>query len=258
MTTSGGEVHFYERSGPGRGAMAFLHGFGASAGQLAPLVDRLATRFARLLVFDLPAHGFSACPEPLDVRTMERGIKEMLERTLNGPAVLFGNSMGGFAAIRFALERSDLVSHLVLCSPGGAAMTDGELDELRRIFGMRSHREALDFIDRLLARPARLRHLYAVAVRRKLSDARLQSLLAHVTPELLLSPLQVERIDRPTLVLWGREDGILPRTSLDFFRAHLPPGSRIDEIDGFGHSPHIESPGRLAARISRFLDEAAR
>src|SRR5687768_5378412 len=234
--------------------MAFLHGFGASAGQLAPLTERLAPRFSRVFIFDLPAHGFSQCPDPLDIDAMERGIVEMLERTLSRPSVVFGNSMGGYAAIRFALARPDLVSHLVLCSPGGAQMTDDELIELRRIFHVATHREALEFMDRLLARPARLRHLYAFMVRRKLNDARLQSLLARVTPELLLSKDHLSKLDRPTLILWGREDGILPRTGLEFFRAHLPPRASVEEIDGFGHSPHLESPHRVADRIVRFLE----
>jgi len=150
--------------------------------------------------------------------------------------------------------RPDLVSHLVLCSPGGAAMTEDELIELRRIFNMGSHRDALEFMDRLLARPARLRHLYAFVVRRKLSDTRLQELLARVTPDLLLSKDQVSRLEKPTLILWGREDGILPRTGLDFFREHLPPRASVEEIDGFGHSPHIESPRRVDERIVRFLE----
>jgi pimeloyl-ACP methyl ester carboxylesterase len=234
--------------------MAFLHGFGASAGQLAPLADRLARRFERVHLFELPAHGFSHCPDPLDVDTMERGIVEMLERTITRPSVVFGNSMGGFAAIRFALVRPDLVSHLVLCSPGGAAMTEEELVELRRIFDMATHRAALEFMDRLLARPARLRHLYALVVRRKLRDARLQSLLARVTPELLLTKDQVSRLEKPALILWGREDGILPRTGLDFFREHLPPRAAVEEIDGCGHSPRLEAPGRIAARIASFLE----
>ena len=255
MPTSVGRVHFYTKAGFGQGQMAFLHGFGASAGQLAPLVERLAHRFERVFIFDLPAHGFSEWPDPLDVESMDRGILEMLERTLARPSVVFGNSMGGYAAIRFALNRSDLVSHLVLCSPGGAQMTETELVELRRIFNVATHREALDFMDRLLAKPGRLRHLYAFMLRRKLSDARLQSLLARVTPDLLLSKDQVSRLTKPTLILWGREDGILPRTGLDFFREHLPPRASVEEIDGFGHSPHLESPRHVAARIVRFLDD---
>jgi pyruvate dehydrogenase E2 component (dihydrolipoamide acetyltransferase) len=254
VTTSVGRVHYYTATGSGRGQMAFLHGFGASAGQIGPLASRLVRRFERVFIFELPAHGFSDCPDPLDIESMERGIVQMLERTLTRPSVVFGNSMGGFAAIRFALVRPDLVSHLVLCSPGGAAMTEQELVELRRIFNMGSHQEALEFMDRLLARPARLRHLYAFVARRKLRDTRLQSLLARVTPDLLLSKDQVSRLSIPTLILWGREDGILPRTGLDFFREHLPPRAAVEELEGFGHSPHIESPGRIAERIGRFLE----
>lgn len=261
VPTSVGAVHMLShrsRSG-GRGTIAFLHGFGASSAQLAPILMKLAPHFESVIAYDLPAHGFSDVPDPLDETTMETGLREMLEQTLRGPAMLFGNSMGGFAAIRFALARPDLVDRLVLCSPGGAAMTEDELDALREIFRIERHRDAVAFIDRLFARRVRLRHLYALGVRRKLMDAQLQGLLGGVTPASLLTAEDLAELAIPVLILWGRQDEILPRSGLEFFRTHLTSEPvRIEEIDGFGHSPHLEAPDRVAEKILEFSAHPAK
>lgn len=258
VNTSVGAVHVLSHQNRvGRGTIAFLHGFGASSAQLAPLLLRVAPYFESVIAYDLPGHGFSDIPDPLDEGTMEAGLREMLEGTLDRPAVIFGNSMGGFAAIRFALLRPDLVDRLVLCSPGGAAMTDRELDALRDIFRIQRHRDAVAFIDRLFARRSRLRHLYALGVRRKLMDDRLQRLLGSVTPDSLLTAEELSELDSPALLLWGRQDEILPRSGLEFFRAHLASKPvRIEEIEGFGHSPHLEAPDRVAEKILEFRDHA--
>ena len=256
IRTSVGEVHtISKRNRPGDRTLAMLHGLGASSAQLAPMLLRLSEHFDHLIAYDMPAHGFSEVPSPLDESAMETGIREMLERTLTRPAVLFGNSMGGFAAIRFAIERPDLVERLVLCAPGGAQMTEAELDQLRDVFRIQTHGEAVEFLDRLFARPAKLRHIYAFGVRRKLSDEGLQQLLGNLSADRLLTKEQLKKLDRPALVLWGRQDGILPKSGLAFFEEHLP-GATIEEVDGFGHSPQIEAPERVVQRILNYCEQA--
>lgn len=254
IPTSVGRVHVLSARGGGERAIAFFHGFGASSAQLAPVLLSVAPHFRDTYAFDLPAHGFSDAPEPLTEETMGRGLEEVVERTLDRKVILFGNSMGGYVALRLALARSDLVERLVLCSPGGAAMTDAELATLRSTFRIESHRDAVEFLGRLFARKPKLVHLYALGVRRKLSDRRLQALLGSVTPETFFTPEELAPLAAETLILWGRQDRILPKSGLEFFRRHLP-NARFEEIDGFGHSPHLEAPRRIAQKIIAFARE---
>jgi pimeloyl-ACP methyl ester carboxylesterase len=42
------------------------------------------------------------------------------------------------------------------------------------------------------------------------------------------------------------------------FTDHLPPETRITRLDGVGHVPMFEAPGRVTAVISEFIDEYSR
>ena len=57
----------------------------------------------------------------------------------------------------------------------------------------------------------------------------------------------------PTLIVWGDQDGIIPmQHGVD---AHEQiTGSRLELLEGVGHFPHVESPGRFAAVLLDFLD----
>jgi pimeloyl-ACP methyl ester carboxylesterase len=65
------------------------------------------------------------------------------------------------------------------------------------------------------------------------------------------------RVRRPTLVLWGAQDGIVG-TDYGQRVASLLPQSTFHIIDGAGHYPHVEKPEVVVQHLSRFtLDEHA-
>lgn len=256
IPTSVGTAHVLEAEGTGRlPPLVLLHGFGASGVQMLPILVRLQKHSRRLLVPDLPGHGFSEVPEGgAPSAALRAGLLETLDQIVDEPMVLFGNSMGGFAAISYATERPEHVSNLILCSPGGARMAQHELDEFRTVFQVDSHKDALEFVDRLLGRRSPFRHAIALSVRRRMATPHLQALMASVTPEDLLLPDHLEALSMPILMVWGENDGILPEHNRDFFRTHLPEHAEVVEPAHLGHSPYLESPGALTQLIVRFLD----
>lgn len=259
VSTSTGRVHYLQSAGRGDlPPVVSVHGFAASAVQLAPLARLLRPAARRITLVDLPGHGFSEVPSTgFDTDALLRGVLEALDTIVREPVVLLGNSMGGYIALRFALESPHKVAKLVLVSPGGAAMDQATLDELRTIFHVRSHADALQFVDRLLGRPTVLRHLFALSVRRRLSRADLLAVLDAVRTDQLLTREEVARLEVPALCVWGQGDRILPRQNLEFFRASLPPHSRIVEPAGLGHSPYLEAPRVLSKLVIDFAREPA-
>jgi pimeloyl-ACP methyl ester carboxylesterase len=248
VSTSTGLVHALE--GPGRGALppiVAVHGFGASGVQLAPLLRFLRPAAQRVTIVDLPAHGFSDIPPgAFDTDVMLGGILEALDQLVTEPVILLGNSL------RFALRAPAKVAKLVLVSPGGAKMDQATLDGMRSLFHVRSHRDALGFVDRLVGKRTAARHLMALSVRRRLGRRELITALDAIRPDQLLHEDEVSALSMPTLCVWGRGDGILPRENLEFFRAHLPPQARVVEPDGMGHSPYLEAPRALADLVLDF------
>ena len=255
VPTSVGDMHVVQgRGGGSLDPVLLLHGFSAAGIHFASLLRRLRPHVRRLVAPDLPAHGFSAVPpEGANPQTMRAGLYESLLSVLDEPMVVFGNSMGGFAAIRMAQDHPERVRALVLCSPGGAKMDEAQLHEFRKTFHLDTQQAAVEFIDKLFGRPMLMRQVLAWGVKRKLTTQQMRGLIDGVSVADLLEAEDLRSLKMPILLVWGRRDGILPGYQREFFRTHLPAHTQIAEPDGFGHSPYLEAPGPLATEILRFL-----
>ena len=61
-------------------------------------------------------------------------------------------------------------------------------------------------------------------------------------------------IRAPALVLWGAEDRLLPATSAEDFRRHIP-GAQVELIPGCGHIPQLEQPAFTRRRVREFVEK---
>jgi pimeloyl-ACP methyl ester carboxylesterase len=253
--TSFGRIAYVEGEGQGRLPLMLLHGFSAEGPHYVGLMHLLRSQVSHLYVPDLPAHGSSTVPPPgLSAAQLRRDLVAAFDEIIVEPTVLYGNSLGGLVALYYALERPEKVLGLILCSPAGAAMSDEELRGLLRQFQLRGYHEALAFVDRLFVRRSPLRRLIAWGVQRKFANPALQSLLMSLGPDTLLKHSELGGLKVPVLLLWGKQDRILPRSALAFFRAHLPKGSSVvEEPDDQSHTPYLEDADAVAARIVTFM-----
>ena len=180
IEAEGQRLHYHDAgSGP---VVIMLHGGGPGAGgwsnfnrNIGPFVDV----GYRTILLDCPGFNKSSPIVSADPRGLinARAVRALMDGLGIQKAHLIGNSMGGFIALRYALHAPHNVKKLALISPGGAAMDQEMLDEMRKIFHVDSHGDALEFVDRLLGHRSRLRHLFAVSVRRRLSREDLLAVL---------------------------------------------------------------------------------
>jgi pimeloyl-ACP methyl ester carboxylesterase len=264
-----GSLHVLELPGAGElPPMVLLHGFSASGvSQYGPLVRRLRPHVRRLVLPDLPGHGQSSTPTAgLHPEAMAEAVVALLDAAVGERVVVFASSMAGGLAVQAALTRPDKVRALVLCSPSGAPFAPDELDRFFRTFSIRSHRDALEFVDRLLpasrepSPPLRalgleqaLRHAYAWGVRQQFNREHLVALLRRVPTMRFLTPDELGALSMPTYLIWGRSDDILPPSHVAYYRAHLPEHARIETPEHFGHTPFLHHTDELAARLLAFL-----
>jgi len=194
-------------------------------------------------------------PAPVDPESLMAGLEDALDRLVDpaDPVVLWGNSLGGYAAVRYAARRPERVRGLVLVSPAGAPSDDGELEALRASLEVETHAAALRFLDRVFARPVALRQLMAVELRRRLARPELRPLVRAVGPEHAVSAELLTGLRMPVLLIWGSGDRLLPRSHRAWYRRHLPAHARFEEPPRVGHSPYLESPDAVAASTIRFL-----
>ena len=117
MQTSLGTVSYTDDgSGP---PVVLLHATLHDRTDFAPVIDALGAG-RRVIAVDWPGHGESPLPAT-PLRAVEFGdlMVEFADRLDLHNAVIIGNSVGGYAACRLALERPERVAGLVLVNTGG-------------------------------------------------------------------------------------------------------------------------------------------
>lgn len=253
-------MHVLDAEGRGRlPPLVLLHGLSSAGAHYLPLVGHVRPHVRRLVLPDLPGHGFSEVPAGgMQHEAVATGIREALDAVLDEPAVIFGNSLGALAAIRYARVRPERVRGLFLCSPGGAPMEEHELARFLDTFRVDSHASAVAFVDRVFGRRSSLRHVLALGIRERMQHPTVRGLLESASPEGMLSRDELAGLSMPVRLSWGRRDGVLPADHLSFFRANLPAHAVVHEPEHHGHSPYLEDARGVGRAIVEFLSEVER
>lgn len=245
--------------GSGR-PVVLLHANGGDHRDFDAITDELG-RHATVHAIDWPGHGAS---DPISDPSA-CGFADLLPSTLEklgqGPFTLIGNSIGGFAAVRTAARRPDLVRAVVLVNPGGFTPRWPTTFLVCRLLG--SERVA----------PIAMRLLPRIYLRQRTStvDAiRSAAAVASRDPQRVRTFARIWRsfTDRehdaradargsqaPTLLIWGTRDPILP-WFVDGRRARkMLAGSRVVKLP-CGHQSFAEMPTQFMTVVKEFLDSA--
>lgn len=254
IQTHAGPQHVYDAPGFGDlPPIVLLHGIGAGATSFARLIAHLIPHARRVLAPEAPGHGFSGAPTvKLDARTLFSSIAELLDRELDEPAIVFGNSLGGASALYYALGRPERVKALILSSPAGAPMAPEPLSTFLDTFALDSPAKARAFLGRLYHQAPWYTSLVARDVQAVFGSEAIRGILDSVVPNEGVPIDRLRALPMPILFLWGKSEKIMPPSHLEFYRSHLPPHAEIVEPDEFGHCPHLDRPGALARYITDF------
>jgi pimeloyl-ACP methyl ester carboxylesterase len=236
------------------GTLVFVHGLGSSALSLSPLLKRLAPHFSRVVAIDLLGHGENESPaQTVAVETVYELFAEQLQRVGGGPFALYGSSLGGGFSLRFAIEHPECVSRLALTSPAGAPLRKIDIKRLRALFTVDSPEEMRSLVNALFHRPPWYGSLLGRELKLAMERPIVKQILAQLESIQTLTAQDVEQLSIPVLLIWGQSESLLPRHCLDWFRAHLPRQTYIEQPFGYGHSPHLEAADDLSARLLHFL-----
>lgn len=259
VRTELGEIHYLRGEGHGELPFVLLHGLSANAIAYGDLMRRILPTVSTLVAPDMPGHGYSPVPHGgLDANKMTDAMFEALDRIIDRPAVLLGNSMGGMAAVRYAAARPEKVRGLLLISPGGAPMDAATLERVLSIFRIENHRQGLDFVERIFAKsPPLMRHAIAQGSKIRFAHPVMRGFIDSISSDDLLQPDEIARLVMPTLLVWGNQEKVLPESSLSWFADHMPEHGVIERWQDFGHIGFMERPAALARRIDLFLKELA-
>ena len=260
--------------------LLLLHGFGAALEQWRTNLIPLSQQHT---VYALDFLGFGASHKAATVYSValwQTQVYEFWQTFIRQPVVLVGHSLGALVALSTAVQYPDMVKGLVLLTlpaarqellsgPSGAIASQMERWFANPLllspvfwFFRRSRviRAALRFtyanpnavtdevVSRFIA-PALDRGAAEVFFR--LSEARTQADFSPSTKTLL------QHLDRPTLMLWGASDRIIPLT----WGRQLPPLNphlKLVEIPDAGHCLYDECADSVNQEILSWVNQLQR
>lgn len=237
-------------SGP---ALVFFHGPWGLAWD--PFLDELARHFT----VHAPEHPGTTPDAPDDIYKLD-GLwdlvlcyDELLDALGLESAALVGHSFGAMVACELAAAYPRRVRRLALIDPlgfwrdadpvvnwmmlspadlPGQVFRDPTSDAARRMFGTPGADDAA----------TRVRVMWAMGATGKfiwpLPDKGLKK--------------RIHRVKAPALVVWGKNDRLVPPVYAEEFVRRLP-GARSETVDDAGHAPHLEHPDTVAGMVREFL-----
>ncbi|MVU80671.1 alpha/beta fold hydrolase [Nocardia sp. ET3-3] len=228
VRVGGRQIYFIEAgTGP---TVVLLHGGGPGASgesNYSRNIEALAQCF-HVIVPDMPGYGRSSkWIDPADpFGDLAGSVGGLLDELGIASAHLIGNSYGGAAALRLAMDRPDKVNRLILMGPGGVgttrALPTAGLQQLLNYYsGSGPSREKLTrFIREYLV-------FDGASVPEELIETRYQ---ASIDPDVVANPplrrpsgplalrtlwrmdftrdSRLRKVEQPTLVVWGTDDKV--------------------------------------------------
>ncbi|MBM7114164.1 alpha/beta fold hydrolase [Archangium primigenium] len=260
VVLAGQRLHHFSMKGSGKGPpLLLVHGLGGAAAGFGRVLLPLARRFSRVFAVDLPGHGFSPeyCLGPVCVRGQYDMLVEYCRTVVGEPAFVVGNSLGGALSAQLAAEHPEFVRALGLVAPAGADVGPEAIREVLAAMDVKTAEQSRALTQRLFHRPPWAMLFFADMLRGVYSTPAVRALSADaLATGDYLKPEQLQRLEMPVMFVWGGSEKLLPRQSLAFFQAHLPPHSKVKVVEGFGHIPHVERPGEFVSELVQFADGA--
>jgi pimeloyl-ACP methyl ester carboxylesterase len=252
MTVAGASIRLF-RGGPdttNAPPLLFLHGAGGHTGWVA-FLEELSARFA-VYAPEHPGFGQSDDPPWLDEIADLAYFHLDLLQTLGLERVhLMGTSLGGWVAAEMAVRSTARLASLTMVGAVGTLAGGEPIPDTFRMPDDENLRRYYADQERAARRLGDLaRADMSVVAKNRATVTRLAYQPRFHNPGLAK---WLHRIDLPTLLLWGAEDGLVPPEFGEAYRA-LIPGSRLVVLPNAGHAPFDEQRDAFLAAFYNFLD----
>lgn len=273
-----GPVHVVGHGGEGR-PILLVHGLGGSHLNWSAVAEPL-TEFGSVRAIDLIGFGYtplagrsSAVESQCDL------VVAYLREHVDIPAVLIGNSMGGLISMLVAEAAPELVDSLVLVDPA-LPVVRPRLDAsvlsklaLPLVPGLGNRAYALSVEDPEKFMDETFKIVFADRSRLRPEDRDLALAMAHERTTMPWAgeafadaarsifrivlrgrsfARRVGEIEAPGLVVHGDKDRLVDIASARWLIKQRP-GWRLEEFEGVGHVPQLESPDRFLEIVGAWL-----
>jgi pimeloyl-ACP methyl ester carboxylesterase len=255
VEVGGYKMHYLEAA-PAKGIpetpLLLVHGLGARAEDWSAMIPALAAKGFHVYAPDLLGYGRSAQPDvSYSIAMQETAVTQFMQAIGLSRADVGGWSMGGWIAMKLALDHPELVNRLVVYDSAGIyfpptfgpdIFVPADAAGLQRLVTILSPhpRHVPDFVVKALLRKFAEngwvidRSMTAMTNGRDLLDFRLHGM------------------QRPTLIVWGSQDELIPLSAGKKIH-ELIPGSILNVVEGCGHLAPLECSKPVVKGTVEFL-----
>lgn len=245
----GQNIHYYEAGqGP---VVILLHGVGAVKEVWMASFGALAPKYH---VFTIDQIGFGHSDKPLleyEIATFVDFLQGFMQAQNISKATLVGNSLGGWIALDFTVQHPGMVDKLVLVDSAGLPWMQTPKVDLNAssLSGMRAVLESV-FYDKKIVTDQSVLQIFTDHVRNNDAYTIQRTLAGFSTPQ--FEDTKLASIHAPTLVVWGRQDELIPVASGEKLRDGIA-GAKLVVFEQCGHVPQIEKPAEFNHALLDFL-----
>ena len=277
-TDKGARIHFRDEGVTASAAIVLIHGAMASLHTWEPWVKILGTKY-RLVTLDLPSHGLTGkVPEDaFGPNSFSETIDAVVDKLNIDSFVLGGNSMGGGATWRYALDNPDRVQAMILVDSVGLPSwrnenrpssedSSGDTPIGFYLLGQSWFRSIARYLDPgpLIEQGLMAAYNQSPVVNEALITRYYDLIMREGTRGAILqrgrsarsqngAEPDLSKLSQPTLIMWGAKDSLVPVSVARRFEQTLPNTNTIIYPD-LGHIPMEEDPKRSGADVMEFLD----
>ncbi len=252
----GAKINYIEAGDPSKPKVILLHGLGGSIGNWQTNTAAIAQNYH---VIALDQIGFGKSDKPMlkyRVGTYVDFLDKFLSELKIEKASLVGNSMGGWVAALMAIKYPNRVEKIVLADAAGIIplsyseadvyqLNNSTRDEIRanmkKIFANPALQSNEALVDQFLT------------LRVSAGDGNaINSLIESIKRKEDFLNNRLAEINKPTLIIWGKQDGLLPVADAYTFKKGIA-NSELLLFDNCGHVPQFEKAAEFNKAVLAFL-----
>jgi pimeloyl-ACP methyl ester carboxylesterase len=254
VEVGGYRLHYLEAgAGP---PVVLLHGLGADVRTWRFAVPKLA---AHAHVFALDQLGFGRSDKPqiaYRVQTLVESLAVFLDAVHLPKTSLVGNSLGGWVAASFATAHADRLDRLVLVDAAGYGEPGQIIQDYLWQFDPAMVARAEQFLGGMTVEDRRVLEAAVASYFARTSSRpdgyAMASLIESIVRGEDALGSSVQQIRAPTLVLWGRNDRVVPLRVADALASDIPEAKKV-VLDNCGHRPQTDCANEFNEAVGKFL-----
>ena len=262
ITLDFGEIVYAENDVKSDVTLVLVHGFGGNKDTWNWVVPPWNDKY-HIIVIDMPGHGDSVSKKTLSYTMTDQAerLHTFLEAKNIKQFYLFGHSMGGAIAVRYALNHRENVNALILIDSMGMVQTksDGvklvEKSDKNPLYDVCTKERLETLLNYSMYKPPYIPDIVKDALlQQKCARRDLEKVIYEDMYNDVNVSAVVKNISMPTLILWGEKDRMTHVDDAAFFHETIK-GSKLVIFKEVGHVPILEAPEQTADEVDRFIKQ---